>query len=109
MAVHHSCRHEHLLGFAEVSSSLLHCLLSLQSKLQKAANMVWELLQPANARFLPMDVVPGGSMRLIVAQAKAAASKASVQQAAAKVRLCAQASVPGLDRVSRQSSKLASS
>lgn len=44
--------------------------------------MVWELLAPVNGKFLPIDVVPGGSVRLTVAQpgkAAAAAAKAVPQ------------------------------
>jgi hypothetical protein len=61
---------------------LLRCL--LQSKLQKAAMMVWELLAPVNGKFLPIDVVPGGSVRLTVQQpgnaSAAAATKTATQQ-----------------------------
>eukprot|EP00878_Enallax_costatus_P009471 GHUV01009896.1.p1 GENE.GHUV01009896.1~~GHUV01009896.1.p1 ORF type:complete len:429 (+),score=138.47 GHUV01009896.1:439-1725(+) len=48
----------------------LHALITADSlgKLQKAAEMVWELLQPANARFQPIEATPGGSVRLIVGQ-----------------------------------------
>lgn len=42
----------------------------LQGKLQKAADMVWDLLQPVNARYQPIEVTPGGSVRLTVMQTK---------------------------------------
>jgi hypothetical protein len=63
--------------------ALAHCFGFLQSKLHKAALMVWELLAPVNGKFLPIDVVPGGSVRLTVAQpgkAPAAAAKATPKQ-----------------------------
>jgi hypothetical protein len=46
--------------------------------------MVWELLAPVNGKFLPIDVVPGGSVRLTIDQpgkaAAAAATKTASQQ-----------------------------
>eukprot|EP00882_Tetradesmus_deserticola_P016869 GHRQ01018045.1.p1 GENE.GHRQ01018045.1~~GHRQ01018045.1.p1 ORF type:complete len:191 (+),score=42.20 GHRQ01018045.1:1381-1953(+) len=60
----------------------LHALIAADSlsKLQKAAMMVCELLAPVNSKFLPIDVVPGGSARLTVVQhGKAAAPKPAVQ------------------------------
>lgn len=63
----------------------LHALVSADSlsKLHKAAMMVWELLAPVNGKFIPIEVVPGGSVRLTVAQpgkAAAACAKAVPQQ-----------------------------
>lgn len=66
--------------------ALLVLLGLMQGKLQKAAGMVWELLQPLNARFEKIDVVPGGSVRLTVQRhrsSKAAQSSAMVSGGAA--------------------------
>uniref|UniRef100_A0A383VUH0 KHDC4/BBP-like KH-domain type I domain-containing protein n=1 Tax=Tetradesmus obliquus TaxID=3088 RepID=A0A383VUH0_TETOB len=88
----------------------LHALISADSlsKLHKAAMMVWELLAPVNGKFLPIDVVPGGSVRLTVAQpgkAAAAAAKAVPQLKQGFKAGRADAAPSGSDNSSNSSSK----
>ncbi|WIA19326.1 hypothetical protein OEZ85_003958 [Tetradesmus obliquus] len=88
----------------------LHALISADSvsKLHKAAMMVWELLAPVNGKFLPIDVVPGGSVRLTVAQpgkAAAAAAEAVPQLKQGFKAGRADAAPSGSDNSSDSSSK----
>lgn len=64
-----------------LSSVLTACKLLLQVKLQRAVDLVVQVLSPTNASFESFQVEAGGSTRLLVTQpsrGKAAASKAKV-------------------------------